>query len=186
MENFGIKYLVKSNIIIKVIHWLHYLSYRSDSNSRLVWTWGKAALKFIEGFVWINYHYGRLIWFFNIDSAVLSPYMFPSDLFPQLVNFAEQLFLVPGQGFGYVYFAFGSDTKIEEVTSFFVNKLPSVRIEAIPHIPSRELDYWTTSLTDLTWLLDNIPYMTMDNIPYWSLTAVLVVSCLLSIYYLFS
>ena len=57
--------------------------------------------------------------------------MFPSDLFPQLVNFAEQLFLVPGQGFGYVYFAFGSDTKIGEVTSFLVNKLPSVRIEAI-------------------------------------------------------
>ena len=55
--------------------------------------------------------------------------MFPSDLFPQLVNFAEQLFLVPGQGFGYVYFAFGSDTKIGEVTSFLVNKLPSVRIE---------------------------------------------------------
>ena len=98
--------------------------------------------KFIEGFVWINYHYGRLIWFFNIDSAVLSPDMFPSDLFPQLVNFAEQLFLVPGQGFGYVYFAFGSDTKIGEVNSFLVNKLPSVRIEAIPHIPSRELDYY--------------------------------------------
>ena len=111
MENFGNKYLVKSNNIIKVIHRLHYLSYRSDSNSRLVWTWGKAALKFIEGSVWINYHYGRLIWFFNIDSAVLSPDMFPSDLFPQLVNFAEQLFLVPGQGFGYVYFAFGSDTR---------------------------------------------------------------------------
>ena len=68
--------------------------------------------------------------------------MFPSDLFPQLVNFAEQLFLVPGQGFGYVYFAFGSDTKIGEVNSFLVNKLPSVRIEAIPHIPSRELDYY--------------------------------------------
>ena len=62
--------------------------------------------------------------------------MFPSDLFPQLVNFAEQLFLVPGQGFGYVYFALGSDTKIGEVTSFLVSKLPSVRIDAIPHIPS--------------------------------------------------
>ena len=36
MENFGDKYLVKSNNIIKVIHQLHYLSYRSDSNSRLV------------------------------------------------------------------------------------------------------------------------------------------------------
>ena len=51
--------------------------------------------------------------------------MFPSDLFPQLVNFAEQLFLVSGQGFGYVYFAFGSDTKIGEVTSFLVNKQAS-------------------------------------------------------------
>ena len=58
---------------------------------------------------------------FNIDSAVLSPDMFPSDLFPQLVNFAEQLFLVPGQGFEYVYFAFGSDTKIGEVTSSFLS-----------------------------------------------------------------
>ena len=44
--------------------------------------------------------------------------MFPSDLFPQLVNFAEELFLVPGQGFGYVYFAFGTDTKIGEVLAF--------------------------------------------------------------------
>ena len=68
--------------------------------------------------------------------------MFPSDLFPQLVNFAEELFLVPCQGFGYVYFAFGTDTKIGEITSFLVNKLPSVRIEAIPHIPSGELDYY--------------------------------------------
>ena len=48
--------------------------------------------------------------------------MFPSDLFPQLVNSAEQLFVVPGQGFGCVYFAFGSDTKIGQVTSFLVNK----------------------------------------------------------------
>ena len=81
--------------------------------------------------------------------------MFPSDLFPQLVNFAEQLFLVPGQGFGYVYFAFGSDTKIGEVTSFLINKLPSVRIEAIPHIPSRELDYylwWCIFLKSWQWV----------------------------------
>ena len=30
MENFGNKYLVKSNNIIEVVHRLHYLSYRSD------------------------------------------------------------------------------------------------------------------------------------------------------------
>ena len=29
--------------------------------------------------------------------------MFPSDPFSQLVNLAEQPFLVPGQGFGYIY-----------------------------------------------------------------------------------
>ena len=52
--------------------------------------------------------------------------MFPSDPFPQLVNLAEQPFLVPGQGFGYIHFAFRSDTKIGGVTSFLVNKLPSV------------------------------------------------------------
>ena len=81
--------------------------------------------------------------------------MFPSDLFPQLVNFAEELFLLPGQGFGYVYFAFGTDTKIGEVTSFLVNKFPSVRIEAIPHIPSRELDYylwWCIFLKSWQWV----------------------------------
>ena len=68
--------------------------------------------------------------------------MFPSDPFPQLVNLTEQPFLVPGQGFGYIYFAFCRDTKIREVSSFLVNKLPSVCIEAIPRIPSRELDYY--------------------------------------------
>ena len=47
------------------------------------------------------------------------------------------------------------DTKIGEVTSFLVNKLPSVRIEAIPHIPSRELDYylwWCIFLKSWQWV----------------------------------
>ena len=61
--------------------------------------------------------------------------MSPSDPFTQLVDFTEQSFLVPGQGLGYIYFAFRSDTKIGKLTSFLVNKLPSVCIEAIPRIP---------------------------------------------------
>ena len=68
--------------------------------------------------------------------------MFPSDPFPQLVNLAEQSFLVPGQEFGYIYFAFRSYAKIGEVTNFLVNKLPSVCIEAIPRIPPHKLDYY--------------------------------------------
>ena len=68
--------------------------------------------------------------------------MFPSNPFPQLVDLTEQPFLVPGQGLGYLYFVFRSDTKIGKVTSFLVNKLSSVCIEAIPHIPPGELDYY--------------------------------------------
>ena len=67
--------------------------------------------------------------------------MFPSDPFAQLVNLTEQPFLLPGQGFGYIYFAFRSVTKIGEVTSFLVNKLSSVCIEAIPGITPCELEY---------------------------------------------
>ena len=81
--------------------------------------------------------------------------MFPSDPFPQLVNFAEQPFLVPGQGFGCIYFAFRNDTKVGEVTSFLVNKLPPLCIETIPRIPPRELDYclwWCIFFKSWQWV----------------------------------
>ena len=105
MEYFGIKYVVRSNVVKNntLATLVTLLILWNNSDSRLVLAWGMTALEFIEVFVCIDYHYCRPVRFFNIDSAVLSPDMFPSDPFPQLVNLAEQSFLVPGQGFGYIY-----------------------------------------------------------------------------------